>query len=272
VKETISRRDCLVLALAAATAVLLTGTGPSFGAPPAAQQAPAAAPAWTPPDPATIPEGPLGDSIRLGRQIFNETPKYAAPYVGNQMSCTHCHVAGGTVAGGIPIVGVPGMFPTYREREKAVVTYEERIQQCFERSEYGHRLPSDSPEMAALVAYSQWLSKDQVTGQPFPGRGLIALPALTGDPERGARIYAAQCAFCHGAEGAGDPPAIPPLWGPGAYSDGAGMHNPVRMAAFVRHNMPQNNPGSLTPQQAHDVATYVASKPHPRFRPASGAR
>ncbi len=44
--------------------------------------------AWTAPDPATIPEGPLGDSIRLGRRIFNDTPKYAASYVGNKMTKT----------------------------------------------------------------------------------------------------------------------------------------------------------------------------------------
>jgi cytochrome c len=29
------------------------------------------------------------------------------------------------------------------------------------------------------------------------------------------------------------------------------------MAAFVRENMPQNNPGRLTAPQAHDVVAYV---------------
>jgi len=157
------------------------------------------------------------------------------------------------------------MFPMYRDREKAVVTFEERIEQCFQRSENGHRVPNSSPEMVGLVAYAQWLSKDQVTGRPFPGRGLIKLPELSGDVGRGSQVYAQQCAVCHGLEGAGQPPQIPALWGPDAYSDGAGMNDIGKMAAFVKHNMPQSNPGSLTPQQAYDVAAYVHSKPHERF-------
>ena len=220
---------------------------------------------WTAPDPATIPEGPLGDSIRLGLRIFNDTPKYAAAYVGNKMSCGHCHAKSGTAPYAIPIVGVPGLFPMYRDREKQVITFEERIEQCFQRSENGHRVPNNSPEMTALVAYSQWLSKDQPTAHQFPGRGLVHLPELSADAIRGSQIYSQQCATCHAPDGAGQPPKIPPLWGPDAYSDGAGMNDITKMAAFVQHNMPQTNPGSLTPQDAYDVAAYVHGKPHSRF-------
>jgi thiosulfate dehydrogenase len=225
----------------------------------------AASKTWTAPDPATIPSGPMGDSIRLGLNVFSDTPKYAAEYVGNKMACGHCHVGNGTVAYGIPLVGVPGLFPLYREREKEVVTLEERIEQCFQRSENGHPVPNARPEMVGLVAYMQWLSKGQVTGREVAGRGLEKLPALTGDPARGEAIFTQQCALCHGADGAGKPPTFPALWGPDAYNDGAGMNDPARMAAFVQHNMPQTNPGSLTPQQAYDVAAYVHSKPHTHF-------
>ena len=220
---------------------------------------------WTAPDPATIPQGPLGDSIRLGLRVFNDTPKYAAPYVGNKMSCGHCHIESGTVAGAIPLVGVPGMFPIYRDREKTVITFEERIEQCFQRSEHGHRVPNDNPIMVGLVAYAQWLSKDQVTGHAFPGRGLVQLPELSGDRDRGAQIYVQQCALCHGVEGAGKTPAIPAVWGPNAYDNGAGMNDVAKMAAFVQHNMPQTDAGSLTPQQAYDVAAFINSKPHEAF-------
>lgn len=261
----IARRCDWILAVASAVPILSFTSAISFGAPQNPPPAASSTKTWTAPDPATIPEGALGDSIRLGLHVFNETPQYAAKYVGNKMSCTHCHVDGGTVAGGIPIVGVPGMFPQYREREKEVVTFEERIEQCFQRSEFGRRVPNNSPEMVGLVAYAQWLSKDQVTGQPFPGRGLVKIPELNGDRERGSEIYAKQCALCHGPEGAGNPPSIPALWGPDAYSDGAGMHDISKMAAFVQHNMPQTKPGSLTPQQAYDVAAYVHSQPHQVF-------
>jgi len=43
------------------------------------------------------------------------------------------------------------------------------------------------------------------------------------------------------------------------------MHLIAKMAAFVQHNMPQTDPGSLTPQEAYDVAAYVHSKPHEHF-------
>jgi cytochrome c len=46
------------------------------------------------------------------------------------------------------------------------------------------------------------------------------------------------------------------------------MNQVSKMAAFVLRNMPQNNPGSLTRQQAYDVAAYVASKPHSPYNHA----
>jgi thiosulfate dehydrogenase len=261
----IAIRCGLVVTLVLSTLILFSTSSTSFGAPPSPGQAADPTKAWVVPDPATIPEGALGDSIRLGMRIFNNTPKNAEKYVGNKLSCTHCHIDGGTVSQGMPMVGLPGIFPMYRDREKTVITFEERIEQCFQRSEFGHRIPNDGPEMTGLVAYAQWLSKDQVTGRPYPGRGLVNLPELNGDAAKGSKIYADQCAVCHGTEGAGKLPAFPALWGPDSYSDGAGMHQIPKMAAFVQHNMPQNDPGTLTPQDAYDVATYIHGKPHTVF-------
>jgi thiosulfate dehydrogenase len=260
----IAIRCGFVIGMAFCVLILFSTSSASFGAPRTPQAADSSK-AWVAPDPATIPAGPLGDSIRLGLHVFNETPKYAERYVGNKLSCTHCHIDGGTVSKGMPMVGLPGIFPMYRDREKAVITFEERIEQCFQRSETGHRVPNDGPEMTGLVAYAQWLSKDQVAGRPFPGRALVNLPELNGDAAKGSQIYVEQCAICHGAEGAGKPPAVPALWGPDSYSDGAGMNQIPKMAAFVQHNMPQNQPDSLTPQEAYDVAAYVHSKPHVVF-------
>ncbi len=255
----------LVIALFFSIALVLGAGSAIWSAPPQQGQEAITPRASAMPDVSGVPAGPLGDSIRLGLNVFNDTPKYAEKYVGNRMSCTHCHVDGGTVSKGMPMIGLPGIFPLYREREKEVITFEERIQQCFQRSEFGHRVPNNGPEMTGLVAYVQWLSKDQVTGHAFAGRGLVDLPELNGDMKNGARIYAGKCAICHGAEGKGDLPTVPALWGPDSYSDGAGMNQIPKMAAFVQHNMPQNAPGSLTPQEAYDVATYVHSKPHSQF-------
>ncbi len=44
------------------------------------------------------------------------------------------------------------------------------------------------------------------------------------------------------------------------------MNQIAKMAAFVQHNMPQNAPDTLTPQEAYDVAAFVHSKPHTTLR------
>lgn len=220
---------------------------------------------WTAPDPAAIPKGPLGDSIRLGLNIFRDTPRYAPKYAGNKLSCADCHLQNGVAAYASPLVGVPGLFPMYRERSGRVVTFADRINECMTRSENGRPFPSRSPELIGLIAYTQWLSQGWPVGKSFPTRGFVKLPALKGDPANGAKIYAEQCAVCHQANGAGIPPNFPPLWGPSSFNDGAGMSHVDKMAAFVQHNMPQTHPGSLTPQQAYDVSAYVESKPRPKF-------
>src|SRR5829696_3004099 len=89
------------------------------------------------------------------------------------------------------------------------------------------------------------------------------MPALVGDSARGAQLYATTCALCHGADGQGHPPALPALWGPRSYAIGASMAREERAASFIRHLMPQNNRGSLTDQQAYDLAAYVNSHPRP---------
>lgn len=210
----------------------------------------------------------MGDSIRLGRSIFTQTPKYARAYVGNQQSCSDCHLAAGTAPLAAPVVGLPGLYPMFNKRAHRVITVAERIQGCFLRSENGYPLPYDGPEMTALIAYMQWLSQRQPTGQRFPGRGLVHLPELAPNVQHGERVYMQQCSGCHGKHGVGMPPTVPPVWGPGAYNDGAGMNGVANMAAFIQHNMPADKPSSLSAQDSYDVAAFIHSKPHTAFNRA----
>jgi len=218
--------------------------------------------------PAHIPAGPAGETIRLGQSIFDYTPRYAAKYVGNQMNCADCHLQSGRAPYSGPMVGLAHIFPTYVERVRSVIPLSRRIQQCFVRSENGRPPAPDSREMKALLAYIGWLSPAASARQAPHGRGLVKLPQLHGDPGRGAAIYVKQCAACHGADGAGVPPILPPLWGPGSFNQGAGMNLVEKMASFVQYNMPQNAPRTLTPQDAYDVAAYINSKPRPKMNPA----
>ena len=220
-------------------------------------------------DPSALPPGPLNDSIRLGLKIFQHTPETASAYVGNKLSCNDCHLQNGTAPYSSPMVGIPGMFPAYNKRANRVITLEERTQECFVRSENSNRMiPADSPEMTALIAYMQWISRGVPSGKNPPGRGLVKLPELSGNTSRGEALYAKQCASCHGAEGAGIVGLFPPVWGEDSFNTGAGMDQPAKMAAFVKQNMPQNHPGSLTVQEAYDLSAYIDSKPHPAFNPA----
>jgi thiosulfate dehydrogenase len=214
------------------------------------------------------PQPAANDLATRGKLIFDHTPKFATQYVGNKLACSDCHLSSGTAEGSAPMVGVAGLFPMFSQRAGRVITLKERINECFVRSENGQPLPSDSPEMLAMVAYIESLSKGQPDGKPYPKRGLVKLPQLTGDPVRGKAVYVETgCASCHGSNGAGMPPVFPPLWGPDSYNDGAGMSQTAKMAAWVYHNMPQTKPGSLTPQQSYDVSAYIDSMPHPKFNP-----
>ncbi len=227
------------------------------------------------PNQAPAAKGPAGISpdqqkklIHQGKLLFDQTPKYARDYVGNALSCNDCHIESGTAAHVVPMTDLAGQFPMFSKRAGHVITLQNRIQECFARSEAGKPLPLDSPQMKAMVAYIDWLSRNQPRTNPYPGRGLIKLPPLMGDPTRGKTIYVAQCAECHGISGEGVPPILPALWGKNSYNDGAGMNNPAKMAAFISYAMPQSHPGALTPQQAYDVATYIHTKPRPKFNEA----
>jgi len=224
--------------------------------------------AWTPPHDSSIPRGPLGESIRRGRLIFNETPLYAPDHATAKIKCADCHAEGGMQPFASPVVAVPATFPQFNQRAGRVITLKDRIQECFVRSENGTPIDYDGEQMKSLVDYINWLSTPEPNRQQFVGRGLVSLPTLQPDPVHGQQIYASQCAGCHGQHGEGSLPMFPPLWGPNAFNDGAGMNGIPKMAAFVQHNMPQNRMGILTPQQAWDVSAYIHAQPHPAFNTA----
>jgi thiosulfate dehydrogenase len=222
--------------------------------------------AWQ--SPHSLPAGPLGESVRRGALLFNETPLYAAQFSTAKLSCTSCHAEGGIQPYASPVVGMPALFPMFNARAGHVISLQDRVQECFVRSQNGRPIAYDGVEMRSIVDYIAWLSQPQPDRRPFVGRGLVQLPNLTPNPTHGAEIYAAQCAGCHGSDGRGRLPAFPPLWGPDSFNDGAGMNGIPKMAAFVQHNMPQNRMGILSPQEAYDVAAFIHNQPRPTFNPA----
>jgi thiosulfate dehydrogenase len=203
--------------------------------------------------------------VELGRRLFDETPLYSSAGVKSRISCSNCHLEGGIAPYGLAVVGSAQAFPQFSKRAGRQITLEDRVEECMTRSENGDALPVDGQEMKAIVTYIEWLSEPHPQQATFVGRGLEVLPKLTGDPVRGADVYATQCAGCHGKTGEGKRPMFPPLWGLSAFNDGAGMNGVEKMAAFVHYNMPHNRKGILTPQDAYDVAAFVHAQPRPAF-------
>jgi len=224
-----------------------------------------------PPAVTAIPAGPLGDAIRLGLRMMTDTQSAAAPYVGNGLLCVSCHLDQGRAAYASPLVGLTGVFPEYRARRGRVESLEERIDDCFLRSMNGKALPPTSPEMIGLLAYTAWLSQGIPIGVEVVGRGFrdLAAPA-TPDAAHGKTLFAAKCAACHGADGQGTPggPAgyyFPPLWGARSFNDGAGMARVSVAAAFLQAKMPLGSGGTLSAQEAYDIAAYFTAQPRPSF-------
>ena len=218
---------------------------------------------YAPPPDSAIPDDSLGASIRRGRAIFVRTTDSLPQYARGNIQCASCHLDAGRRRDAAALIGVHARFPRYLDRSAAVISIEDRINYCFTRSLAGSRVPNGSREMQDLVAYLAFLSTGVPVGAQVKGTGMPKMPALTGDSARGAQLFATTCAICHGANGAGNAPAFPALWGAGSYSIGASMAREERAASFIRHFMPQTNPGSLTDQQAYDLAAYINAQPRP---------
>lgn len=219
-------------------------------------------------DPRALPAGPLGESIAYGHALIVQTHRLMKPYVRADMDCAACHIAAGTQLRGGSFAGVYGRFPQWNKRAHRVIALQDRIAECFLYSMNGRAPGYSSKAMIAIVAYIAWLSRGNAIGatQAASDRYIEPLPSASPSATRGAALYAQKCATCHQANGQGISGTFPPLWGPRSFNNGAGMAHLDRMTGFVRYNMPQNAPGSLSLAQAYDVAAFVLHHPRPHFR------
>src|SRR5437763_15821728 len=124
-----------------------------------------------------VPQNPLTDpslddsrlsrDIRWGFKLFTATPAEAQQFVPGKMTCNNCHVNAGQRERSLPLVAVAGMFPEYNRRSGRLYSLNDRIVDCFWRSENatgavegvtkeaaGEMLPSPtSKEVLAIAAY-----------------------------------------------------------------------------------------------------------------------
>jgi thiosulfate dehydrogenase len=228
----------------------------------------------------TLDDSKLSNEIRWGFRIFTNTAGEAPRFAPSKMSCNNCHLNGGQRELSLPLVSVAGMFPEYNKRSGRLYSLGDRIVDCFLRSENatgsgeGDLPTTTSKEVLALSAYITWLADGAKIGKNpvWRGRNTIAssslIPIEKLNPQRGEALFMERCTNCHGEDGqgvaVGDKKAGP-LWGPDSWNDGAGAARVYTLAGIIRYSMPYLNPGSLTDQEAQELAAFIDSKPRPSY-------
>ncbi len=213
--------------------------------------------------------------IQYGFKIFNNTPKeMGRKYVGDLLSCGSCHLKDGRAPFGASLVGVVNRYPRYSPRDKRVIGLRQRIEECFERSENGKEIPKTGKAMKALLAYFAFISHSAPSGTIGYGYGLkpFSLKGLKPNVKKGKLLFAANCSKCHGLNGQGGMDAkaglfAPPLWGGRSFNTGAGFYKLKKVVPFIQANMPYGHGGTLTPEQAEEIASFLLSHPRPVFHP-----
>ncbi|MYL46739.1 c-type cytochrome [Virgibacillus halodenitrificans] len=205
--------------------------------------------------------------IIYGKEIFDDTKSVVPDHVGNELSCLSCHGDGG-LAPNSPMVGITKKFPKMRRGK--LTTIEDRINGCFVRSMNGDKLEEDSREMKAMVAYFEFISKDveskkDITWRMNNDKKKVPEPDLT----NGARLFVEKnCVSCHATDGSGTSDQTgPALWGDGSFNEAAGMTKIEKATGFIQNNMPKGKEGTLTDQEAADIAAFLLSHERPSGDP-----
>jgi thiosulfate dehydrogenase len=239
----------------------------------------------------TLDQSNLSKEIQYGYRVFTNTPAEASRFVPGEVSCNNCHLNGGQRERALPLVGISGVFPEYNRRAGRLISLNDRIVDCFMRSENATGRLADheasagsaddavlptptSREVLALAAYLNWLSRGNEIGKSpewrgqntIPKESLIPLDRL--DPKKGEAIFLERCISCHGKDGQGvyvGDKRPGPLWGPDSWNDGAGAARVYTLAGIIRYMMPYLDPGNMTDEDAQQLAAFITSKPRPSY-------
>lgn len=226
-------------------------------------------------DTSKIPKDKFGEAVRYGRELMLNTSYYIGPngingkYLGNKMNCTNCHQDAGVKLYSFNLISSHENYPMYRAREGKVLSLAERVNNCIMRPMNGKPLQLDSREMLGFLSYFKWINSFAPKGGKFKGsKNLeIVFPSKSASSDLGSILYNKHCLRCHGINGAGILRGdnvtyiYPLLWGDSSYQPGSSMHRVIKMAQWLKGNMPQDkatwDKPVLTDEEALNIAAFV---------------
>jgi thiosulfate dehydrogenase len=215
------------------------------------------------------------------KRIGNLAPDASKRLNWNSLNCVHCHQAGpsglpGTKPFALPLVNSVNDYPRFDAKSGKIISLEQRAMGMFGAAPV--RVSADKPEFQAIMAYIRWLNQGAEPDKAMEGTGLMPMPAVkrAANPLLGRELYAAKCAFCHGADATGQRKPdfaqgggyqFPPLAGSDTYDNAGHMFAVPLMARYIRASMPlgaSHEKPQLTPEQALDIAAWVNDDATPR--------
>src|SRR4026207_522971 len=119
----------------------------------------------------SLDDSRLSNDIRWGFRLFTNTPVEAPQFVPGKISCSNCHLNAGQRERALPLIGVAAMFPEYNRRSGRLYTRNDRIIDCYIRSQNATgnssaNLPTQtSKEVLAVAAYITWLARGYEVGK-----------------------------------------------------------------------------------------------------------
>lgn len=189
--------------------------------------------------------------IERGEALMDGSEELVEGEEGNELSCMSCH-AGDSDSNGESLVGITKEYPKYDERKDAVITLEEKINDSIVHDLNGEKIDYDGEEMRSIVAYLTDISKGE-DYEAHKDEDTIEEIADV-DLEKGEKIFNEKIKD-----------SAPVLFGESSFADSSSMSRMLVMTNYVKNNLPQDDPDSLSDQEASDVAAYILSEDRPKW-------
>lgn len=188
--------------------------------------------------------------IERGKSLLDGSEKMSGRDEANKLSCLSCH-SDGSETNGVSLVGIKSKYPKFDEREDNMISLAEKINYSVTRDLAGEKLDYDGEEMRSIIAYLTFISEGLDHNDYKDKNKIKDIPVPNLD--NGEKIYKTKLKDTI-------------MWGKGSFTDGSNMNRMSIISNYVKNHLPQNNPGSLSDQDAADISGYILSKNRPIWK------